>query len=804
MLLQDVRYALRTLASNKGFTAVAVLCLALGIGINATGFSITDGILIRPLPYEDPDSLVALNQSNPRAGVVIGSVPYLDLQDWKEQSSSFTTIAGMQIKAIAVADDDEPERLIAAAVNWEMFPMLGVRPILGRGFSAEDDRAGAEPVILISHGLWQRRYASDPNIVGRVVRVDGRPHTIIGVMPPRFEFPSVHKAWLPLAPIVASTPRSERAVNGIFARLKPGVSIERAREDLTTISRRLEERYFENRGWTPLVRTMREDFISSDLRLVVLTVMGAVTLVLIVACANVANLLLARASTRMREMSVRAALGAGRSQIVRQLLTESVVIGLVSAPVGVLVAYYLTDVLARAIPPDQVPYYIRWAVDWRSLGYTIFVAALTGIVFGLAPALQTVRFNLQDGLKEGGRGAAGSATRNRLRNVLVTVEIGLSLVLLVGALLFIRSFINLQNVSSGFDTRPLMTMRFFMVGERYATEDAMVQRVEDILRRVEALPNVESALASNMMPLLTGGDQGPALIDGQSFADGDEPTIGFVGVTPHFTKTLGLPITKGRNFTETEAMTRSRVALINETMATRFWPKSDPIGGRFRLKRDGVDGDWMTVIGIVPDFRHTPVLGREPLPAAYVSYLYDTSFSTGLVLRVRGEPTRVTADVRREIRGSDPDIAVSQVRTMEELRQLGFWQYRIFGWLFSIFGGVALFLAAIGVYGVLSYSIAQRTQEIGVRVALGATRGDVLRLVIGQGLRLAGGGIILGLIAAFGATQVIRSLLYNVGPADPLSFALIVLFLVAVAVAASYIPARQATAVDPIDALRVG
>jgi len=449
-LFRDIEYAIRTLIANKGFTAVAVICLALGIGVNTTAFSITDGVLIQPLPYHDAERLVVLNQSNTRTGVRFGGISYLDLQDWRQQTAVFNAIAGFQGRGFTLTDDGEPERLVGGAVGWELFPMLGVQPILGRGFTREDDQPGAAPVIVLSHAVWQRRYAGDRAIVGRSIHLDGQPYTVAGVMPPRFEFPSVARVWIPLVPLVYDTPRKNHSAVA-FARLKPGVSLERGRDDLATVSRRLEEQYAENRGWTPLVRPMRDYFIPDNIELVILTMMGAVTLVLLLACANVANLLLARAAARQREIALRAALGAGRGRIIRQLLTESVILALVSTPIGVAIAYYLTDRIFTSLPPDDVPSFIGWSVDVRTLVYAIVVALVTGIVFGLVPALHAVRADLQDVLKEGGGGAGGSASRNRIRNALVVIEVAVSLVLLVGAMLFVPSMkpIRLRPVKFG-------------------------------------------------------------------------------------------------------------------------------------------------------------------------------------------------------------------------------------------------------------------------------------------------------------------------------------------------------------------
>jgi putative ABC transport system permease protein len=529
--------------------------------------------------------------------------------------------------------------------------------------------------------------------------------------------------------------------------------------------------------------------------------MGAVTMVLLIACFNVANLLLARASTRAREMSIRTALGAGRGQIIRQLLTESIIIGVLSVPLGMLFAWGGLRLMDMSIPPDDVPYFIHWELNLRAFLYAIAVAGFTGIVFGLAPALQASKPDLQEALKDGGRGMAGG-TRSWIRNTLVVTEVALSLLLLIGASLFVRSFLNLQHASSGFDPAPLMTMRFYMPNEQYATPESKVQRVEDILRRVESLPGVQAAFASNLIPLGDGGGGSNILIDGRPFPKGEEPAIAYVGVTPHMLKTLGLTVVRGRDLTDTEGVTRSSVAIVNQAMAQKFWPNADPVGARFRTL-DEADGGWFTVVGVTPDYRHGELDNAEPIePCAYVSYAYSATPNTGITIRVAGDPALISAPAREAIRASDSKMAVFQAATMAELRERGYWQYFLFGWMFSLYGGIALVLAAIGVYGVLSYSVAQRTQEIGVRMALGAGRADVLKLVVVQGIRLAIVGVVIGVIGSFFITPVIGAQLVNVSPTDPLSFVGVSIFLTTVAFVASYVPARRAMAVDPLTALR--
>ena len=800
MIWQDIKYSVRTLVNSLGFAATAMLCLSLGIGLNGAIFSVVDGVLLQPFPFHDPDRLVVIESTHKRSSGF--GMSWLDVRDYREQNRMLEAIEAFSGRTLTIADGaSEPERYLGAPVSAGLFKMLGTPPALGRDFRPDDDRANAEPVVILSDEVWRLRYNSDRSVIGRGISINGIPHTVIGVMPPGFMFPSTHRLWVPLARYYETSPRDARALD-VFARLKPGATREQATADLQAIAARLETAYpRENEARSAEARPLAEWMIPDDVELALFSMMGAVTLVLLIACSNVANLLLARAAIRHREISIRAALGAGRLRIIRQLLIEAMIIGLLSAPLGIAIAWAFLFLLDRSMPPDGVPYFIRWALDVRSLGYTMAVSLLTSIVFGLAPALQAARADLQDSLKEGARGATGGR-RAWLRNGLVVAEISLSLVLLVGASLFLRSFLNLQNANVGFSTAPLMTMRFYLPGTGYDTADAKRNRVDDIVRRVQGLPAVEAAFASNFVPLGGGGGGGAVMVEGQAVAKGEEPNISLVATTPRFRQTLNVPLVSGRDLTETEAATRTAVAVINQRMASRLWPNQEPLGARFRLTGGDVQ-DWFIVVGVVADFRHGQGTSTQPVsPAAYVPYAFMPTLNTGLTVRVSGDPGPVAAAVREQIRQSDPALPVFSVMRMEELRQRSFWRYRIFGWMFSSFGAAALLLASIGVYGVLSYSVSQRTQEIGVRVALGAGRRDVLRMIVGQGLRLAAIGIVIGLVGAFGAATLIASLLYNVTPSDPATFTVVAAFLAMVSVAASYIPARRAMAVDPIIALR--
>lgn len=802
-LLQDVKFAARTLRKSPAFTAIAVLCLALGIATNTTLFSCFNAIVLRPFPFADPDQLVFAMDHNPKNDES-ASISYLNYVDWRDQSKSFSDLAAYEGRSFAITEGEEPVRLSGQLITANLFPMLGVKTQLGRLFRADEDQAGATGVALISDAVWRRQFNADPNIVGRVISMNSLPRTVVGVMQPMFKFPQASDVWVPMAPLDAAMPREQRQV-AIIGRLKSDITVEQANLELATVSKRVNAQYgVTNSEYVGYAVPLREEFAEDEITLIASTMMGAVTFVLLIACANVANLMLARAAGRQREIAIRTAIGASRMRIVRQMLTEAIILAGIAGLVAIPLSWEALQMIVRAFPAENpMPYYMEFKLDRTVMAYTIGVSLLTGIAFGLVPALQSSSGRLHETLKDGARGAGGSARHNRIRSVLVIAEVALSLVLLVGASLFMRSFSALQNTGVGFDTSKIMSMRLYLPGTRYDSSAAKVAAVTDIVRRIEAIPNVQAATISNLIPLDDGGAGDGVVIDGVNVEAGKEPFLFYTGVAGHWTETFGARIVRGRNFTDGEWRDSSRVAVIDEGMAKRFWKDRDAVGQRFRLAHD-TSRAWFTVIGIATKIRTEGLSNTGPERVnAFLPYPYLLARNHGVMVRVRsGEASAITGAVRNAIRASDAAIPVFEVSTMEKIRALSFWQYKLFGAMFGTFGAVALFLAAIGVYGVISYGVSQRTREIGVRVALGAQNGDVMRLVVQQGMVLAGAGIALGLVGAFGVTRVVASLLIGVSPQDPVSFLAVSAFLAGVALVASAVPARRATGVDPIISLR--
>jgi putative ABC transport system permease protein len=802
-LWQDLRYAVRVLLKNRGFTAVAVLALALGIGANTAIFSVVNSVLLRPLPYREPHRLIALWENyQQRGGPEREWFSPADFKDFREQAQSLEHVVALLGWGPTLTGQGEPEDLQGAAVAYDTFSMLGVDPAIGRSFTADEDRTGAERVVVLSHGLWQRRFGSDAAIIGKSLILGGESYTAIGVMPRGFTFPILPNTeiWRPLTPAMVALAGCDRGclVLRVMARLKSGVTLDAARAESSAIAARMAEQYPEtNKGVGSTVVPLHEQLVG-DVRPAMLVLLGAVALVLLIACANVANLLLARAAARQKEVAIRAALGASRGRLIRQHLTESLVLALVGGAFGLLLAFWMVDLLV-SFAPKGTPRLEEIAIDRGVLAFTFGTAILTGLIFGMAPALLSSRANLAGSLKEGGRDTSAGSRGNRVRSGLVVSEIALALMLLVGAGLLIKSFANLQRVDPGFDPENVLRIDVGLPRTRYPDRNQAAVFFKQLVDRVALLPGVQSAGAVSSLPLSGGGTDSGFAIEGRPQPAPDrQPVAWYAKVTPDYFRTMGIRLMRGRVFTEADNLDASRVVVISETMARRYFPDEDPLGKRL-LFDDGKDR--REIVGIVADVRHFG-LNLDARPTMYFSQSQSPNRGMSLVVRASGDPMSLAPAIRSEVWALDRDLAVSSVMPMNELIRTSLAEPRFVLLLLGLFAAVAMALSAIGVYGVMSYSVTQQSHEIGVRMALGAQVRDVLKLVVSRGIALVGGGVALGLVAAFALTRVMESLLFGVSATDFTTFAATSLILAAVALAACFVPARRATKVDPMVALR--
>ncbi len=804
-LCQDLRYGGRMLRKNPGFTLVAVVTLALGIGANTAIFSVVNAVLLKPLPYASPERLVTLWGTAANTGA--GNIPfsYLNFTDYKNQAQTLEHVAACDTtEAVLASADAEPETLSGARVSSDLFPLLGVAPMLGRAFSAEEDRPGGAAVVVISHGLWQRRFSSDPQVVGRQVMLGERSTKVIGVMPRGFTFPVEEETsdyWVPLA---GDPNRTELLSNRhgkfltIVARLKQGVRFEQAEAEALVIARRLEAQYPDaNTGWRARLVPLQEDIVGG-VRPALLILLGAVALVLLIACANVANLLLARAGARAKEVAIRTALGASRARIMRQLLTESLLLSLAGGGLGLLLAEWLVDVIVAA-GPASLPRLADVNLDASVLGFTLLVSILTGLVFGLAPALRASKTDLSEPLKEGGRSSTEGARRNPLRGLLVVSEVALSLMLLIGAGLLIKSFVRLLQTDPGYQTERVLTASLSLSKTKYPEPEQQAAVYQQVLGRVAALPGVEAAGAASLLPLGGRDSYNVFQVEGRTpFAAGQEPTVRYQVVSPDYFRAMGIQLRRGRFFTEGDTKGAPQVLIVNEAFARRHFSGEDPVAQRLVIGDDPP----REIVGVVGSVRHRG-LDEEPQPEFYVSYLQAPRSRLSLVVRAAAnDPAELAASVRGAIREVEKDQLVGEVRTMDTLVSHSVAPRRFQMLLLGSFALVALLLAGVGIYGVMAYAVAQRRHEIGVRLALGAQRGDVIRLVVRQGMTPALVGAGVGLIGAFAGTRVIESLLYGVSAGDPIVFVGVSALLLLTALLACYLPARRATGIDPAIALR--
>jgi putative ABC transport system permease protein len=816
-LWQDLRYGARMLLKNPGISFVVVLALALGIGANTAIFSVVDAVLLRPLPYEESDRLVFLNETSKSMDEI--SISYPNFTDWRNQNQVFEKIGVYNRSNYNLTGTGEAERIITGQVSADMFAALRANPAIGRLFTNDEDKPGGAPVAVLSYPLWQRRFGGQTSIVNQQLTFNNKSYTVIGIMPEGFQFPSRVEMWVPVGQLSGDPNWQQRGNHpGLYgvARLKPGVSFEQAKAEMDKIGANLSAQYPNEVGGNGIgVRPLLEIFVG-DIRRALWVLFAAVAFVLLIACANIANLLLARAQSRQREMAIRSAMGAGRWRIARQLLTESVLLALIGGALGLLVARWGIQLILY-ISPDAIPRSTEIAMDWRVLGFTLGIAFLTGLVFGLVPALQAGAVDVHETLKETGRGVT---RRHWLRSSLVVVEVATTLVLLIGAGLMIRSFYRLQSVNPGFSYDHLTSFTVALPRTKYSTIDLRDQFFSRLLENLRALPGVESTAAASGLPLGNNGWQTSFVVDGQPPpAPGQTPLMEACQVTPDYFRTMNIPLKKGRFFDQHDD--RSSIAgkdlskltepqrgiaalnsiIIDEEFANRYWPNQDAVGKRIRLGT-APDAPVLTVQGVVGRVKMEGLSQDSKRVQGYFPFAQIGGGSMTVILKAAGDPNQLIGAVRQQVKAIDSDQPIYNVRTMDQIRAESVAPERLNLTLLSIFAGIALVLAVVGIYGVMSYSVTQRTHEIGIRMAVGAQPWDVFRMVIGQGMMLALIGIVVGLIGAFGLTRLMATMLFGVEPTDPATFAAIALLLILVALVACYLPSRRATKVDPMISLR--
>jgi predicted permease len=807
-ILKDLGYGIRSLLKHPGFTAIAVITLALGIGANTAMFSVINAVLLRPLPYHEPDRLVTIWEESPDRGMYEMPVSLANMRDWVDQNHAFSQISAYTFTNLNLSGAGEPARLDAVRASANLFTLVGAVPLLGRSFLPEEDKEGANRVVILGHALWQSRFGSDLGIVGRSLTLDNHNYTVVGVMSSSFQFPvgfgymgKVLNDPVDLyVPLAASGRETQHGNYSFFAmgRLKPEVTFEQARAEMITIERRLEQQYPDGNTGIGIKLVPTQEQTVKEIRPALLVLLGAVAFLLLIACANIANLLLARGASRQKELAIRTALGASRLRVLRLLLTESVMLSLAGGCLGLLLALWGTDAL-MALAPDNIPRLNEVRVDARVFGFTLVVSLVTGIVFGLIPALHAAKSDLNEALKEGSRGSMGSAAGKRTRSVLVAVEVALSLVMLIGAGLMIKSFLRLQQMNLGFNTDHVLAVDLSLSSSRYPEDRQQVAFFHEALERLRSLPGIQSAGATTGLPLTLNLNGSDFRIEGHPEPEaGKEMIINTRSVSPGYFTTLGISLIKGRDFSDRDKSDAPAAAIINNDLARVYFPGEDPVGKRITFD-DGQS--WMSIVGIIGDVRQLG-LDSNAKPEVYFPYSQVAAASMSVVVRTASNPLNLAAAMKSQIQEIDKDLPIENAKTMQQLLAESTSGRRFNTMLLTVFAVVALVLAIVGIYGVMSYTVTQRTHEIGIRVAVGAQSRDVFRMVIGQGMMLAIIGVAFGLLGAFALTRLMTTMLFGVEPTDPETFVSIAALLIGVSLVACYIPGRRAMKVDPLVALR--
>jgi putative ABC transport system permease protein len=802
---QDISYGIRMLKKNPGVTILAIVALALGIGVNTAIFSIADAFLLKPVPFPNLDHVVTIYETVPHRNINDNSASPANFEDWKNQSHSFDRLAAFQWDSVNLTGEGNPQRVQGFLVSQNFFETLSEQPVLGRAFLPEEEQPGRDHEVMLTHGLWERRYGSDRNLIGKSIQIDAESYTVVGVMGKGFKYPFSVELWMPLA--MDAKEKAIRKSHYLFAlgQLKPGISVSQARAELVALSTRLSTEFPQtNKGWGVRVLPFRQA-VSGDLtRQYTLLLMGAVGFVLLIACANIANLQLARAANRQKEIALRAALGATRWRVIRQLLTESVLMALAGGAAGLLVAEWSIDLILSNMPPDVARYIAGWQeirLDSLAFLFTLALAIAAGILSGLAPALQCAKTDINETLKEGGLGSSASRRRHLIRNILVVAEVSMSVILLVGAGLLVKGFRALINVNQNFEPNSLLTFRISLPAAKYGSPQKISAFHDETLRQLQTIPGVKSASLVTSVPYSNSYSSDAFSIEGRTFPVGEVAVATRESVSPNYLQTMHIPLLRGRGFSESDSADSPEVAIISEVLAERYWPAENPLGKRIKLGAVDSKSRWAEIVGVAGEVKYNWISsGQEP--TIYFSYRQHALGYSQFALRTSGDPNSFTSAVRSRIANVDPEQPISEVKPLAQVIHESVMGIAYVAVMMAVLGVIALLLSAVGVFGVMAYSVTERTREFGIRIAFGAQQKNVLRMVFYRGMLLTGIGLGIGLPIALAMSQLLASLLYGVSASDPIIFSGVTILLTGIAMLACYIPAKRAMQVDPMVALR--